>query len=49
MECGYHALRHAKASELAHEGQSLVYIQEFLGHEDISTTGIYLHSLGVKK
>jgi integrase len=48
-EMGYHALRHAKASELAHEGQSLVYIQEFLGHEDISTTGIYLHSLGIKR
>jgi integrase len=48
-EMGYHALRHAKASQLAHEGQSLVYIRDFLRHEDISTTGIYLQSLGIKK
>jgi integrase len=48
-EMGYHALRHQKASALADEGQSLVYIRDFLGHEDISTTSIYLQSLGIKK
>ena len=47
-ECGYHALRHAKASELADQGQSLPYIRDFLGHEDISTTSLYLQSLGIK-
>lgn len=46
---GYHALRHQKASTLADEGQSLVYIRDFLGHEDISTTSLYLQSLGLKK
>jgi integrase len=46
---GYHALRHAKASELADRGESLPYIRDFLGHEDISTTSLYLTSLGVRK
>ncbi len=46
---GYHALRNARASALADEGQSLPFIRDFLGHEDISTTSIYLQSLGIKK
>jgi integrase len=48
-EMGYHALRHQKASELADRGESLPYIRDFLGHKDISTTSLYLQSLGVKK
>ena len=48
-EMGYHALRHQKASELADRGESLPYIRDFLGHEDISTTSLYLQSLGIKK
>lgn len=48
-DMGYHALRHAKASELADRGESLPYIRDFLGHEDISTTSIYLQSLGLKR
>ena len=48
-EMGYHALRHQKASELADKGESLPYIRDFLGHEDISTTSLYLQSLGIKK
>ena len=48
-EMGYHALRHAKASQLADQGESLPYIRDFLGHEDISATSLYLQSLGVKK
>ena len=48
-EMGYHALRHARASELAHQGESLAYIQSFLGHESAVTTAGYLHSLGIKK
>ena len=47
-EMGYHALRHARASEWLDEGQSLAWIKEQLGHENISTTSIYLQSLGKK-
>ncbi len=47
-EMGYHALRHQQASELADRGESLPYIRDFLGHEDISTTSLYLQSLGIK-
>ena len=48
-EMGYHALRHQKASELADRGESLPYIRDFLGHEDISTTSLYLQSLGIQR
>jgi integrase len=48
-EMGYHALRHQKASALADTGHPLPYIRDFLGHEDISTTSLYLQSLGIKK
>lgn len=48
-EMGYHALRHHRASEMADQGMSLVYIKEQLGHEDISTTSLYLQSLGIKR
>jgi integrase/recombinase XerD len=44
---GYHALRHARASELALERLPLTRIRDFLGHEDITTTSRYLHSLGI--
>lgn len=48
-EMGYHSLRHHRASEMAEQGQTLVYIKEQLGHEDISTTSLYLQSLGIKR
>jgi len=48
-EMGYHALRHHRASEMADQGLSLPYIKEQLGHEDISTTSLYLQSLGIKR
>lgn len=48
-EMGYHALRHHRASEMADQGMSLPYIKEQLGHEDISTTSLYLQSLGIKR
>lgn len=38
-----HALRHGYATELLKAGFSLVEIQRLMGHEDISTTTIYLH------
>jgi len=36
-----HLFRHAKASHMLAAGIPIVYIRDFLGHEDISTTMIY--------
>jgi integrase/recombinase XerD len=39
-----HSSRHSLASLLEERGVSLRYIQELLGHSDLKTTRIYLHS-----
>jgi len=40
----FHSLRHYFASELMRRGLPLSEIQAYLGHSNISTTGIYLHA-----
>jgi len=42
----YHALRHAGASILDNNNVPIGSIQKILGHENRTTTEIYLHSLG---
>lgn len=41
-----HALRHAGASIMGNNQVSIGAIQRILGHENRTTTEIYLHSLG---
>lgn len=36
-----HVLRHAKAMHLLQSGVNLIYIRDFLGHVDCSTTEVY--------
>lgn len=36
-----HCLRHSKAMHLLEAGINLVYIRDFLGHEDVETTQVY--------
>jgi site-specific recombinase XerD len=36
-----HVLRHSKAMHLLQSGVNLIYIRDFLGHVDYSTTEVY--------
>jgi integrase/recombinase XerD len=38
---GTHSLRHACATQLLHQGSSLIEIADFLGHRNIKSVGIY--------
>jgi integrase len=42
----YHALRHFGASQLEQANVPVVSIQRLLGHENRTTTELYLHSIG---
>ena len=42
----YHPLRHLGASILDHANVNIGSIQRILGHENRTTTEIYLHSIG---
>lgn len=42
----YHGIRHSGASVLENSNVSIGTIQRILGHENRSTTEIYLHSIG---
>lgn len=43
-ECTPHWLRHTFATTLLRTGAELSDVQELLGHDNLETTGIYLHS-----
>jgi site-specific recombinase XerD len=39
-----HTFRHSKAMHMLEAGINIIYIRDFLGHEDISTTMVYVRA-----
>ena len=39
-----HGFRHSKAMHMLEDGINIVYIRDFLGHEDVSTTTVYIRA-----
>ena len=43
----FHSLRHTGISRLAnHPSIPLVYVRDFAGHRNLSTTEVYVHQIG---
>ena len=43
-----HTIRHSFATDLLRKGVNLFDVKEFLGHESINTTQVYLHATNVE-